>query len=87
MADLRADLMWRSTAYYPQQSQQAVKRHYTVGGRSLDGCPLGSICRSNLETTDSAPNGYPLQRLFPAAGIGAFVYDKRGTGESGGHCK
>lgn len=27
---------------------------------------------------------YSLQRQFPAAGIGAFVYDKRGTGASGG---
>jgi dienelactone hydrolase len=25
-----------------------------------------------------------LQRLFPAEGVGAFVYDKRGTGGSGG---
>jgi len=25
-----------------------------------------------------------LQRIFPAQGIGAFVYDKRGTGRSGG---
>jgi uncharacterized protein len=25
-----------------------------------------------------------LQRLFPAVGIGVFVYDKRGTGKSGG---
>jgi pimeloyl-ACP methyl ester carboxylesterase len=25
-----------------------------------------------------------LQRIFPALGIGAFVYDKRGTGRSGG---
>ncbi len=34
---------------------------------------------------DSALDSYPLQRLFPAAGIGTFVYDKRGTGASGGH--
>jgi len=34
---------------------------------------------------DSALDSYPLQRLFPAGGIGAFVYDKRGTGASGGH--
>ena len=34
---------------------------------------------------DSALDSYPLQRLFPAAGVGAFVYDKRGTGASGGH--
>lgn len=33
---------------------------------------------------DSALDSYPLQRMFPAHGIGAFVYDKRGTGVSGG---
>jgi uncharacterized protein len=33
---------------------------------------------------DSALDTYPLQRMFPAHGIGAFVYDKRGTGVSGG---
>jgi len=33
---------------------------------------------------DSARDDYALQRLFPASGIGAFVYDKRGTGASGG---
>lgn len=27
---------------------------------------------------------YSLQRLFPAEGVGVFVYDKRGTGHSGG---
>lgn len=33
---------------------------------------------------DSARDFYALQRLFPSEGIGAFVYDKRGTGASGG---
>ncbi|HVI58875.1 MAG TPA: prolyl oligopeptidase family serine peptidase [Luteimonas sp.] len=33
----------------------------------------------------SARDFYSLQRLFPAAGIGVFVYDKRGTGASGGN--
>jgi uncharacterized protein len=33
---------------------------------------------------DSARDTYALQRMFPAEGIGAFVYDKRGTGASGG---
>lgn len=33
---------------------------------------------------DSARTNYSLQRLFPSEGIGVFVYDKRGTGESGG---
>jgi pimeloyl-ACP methyl ester carboxylesterase len=32
----------------------------------------------------SARDFYSLQRLFPSAGIGAFVYDKRGTGASSG---
>lgn len=34
--------------------------------------------------TTSARDQYALQRLLPAEGIGAFVYDKRGTGGSGG---
>lgn len=33
---------------------------------------------------DSALDFNALQRMFPAQGIGAFVYDKRGTGMSGG---
>lgn len=33
---------------------------------------------------DSALDFYALQRLFPSEGIAAFVYDKRGTGASGG---
>ncbi len=32
---------------------------------------------------DSARDTNMLQRMLPAAGIGAFVYDKRGTGASG----
>jgi hypothetical protein len=34
---------------------------------------------------DSALTDYFLQRMLPAEGVGAFVYDKRGTGKSGGH--
>jgi uncharacterized protein len=33
---------------------------------------------------DSALDFYSMQRMFPAQGIGVFVYDKRGTGASGG---
>lgn len=33
---------------------------------------------------DSALDSYSLQRMLPALGIAAFVYDKRGTGRSGG---
>ena len=33
---------------------------------------------------DSARDSYALQRLLPAENVGAFVYDKRGTGRSDG---
>ena len=33
---------------------------------------------------DSALTDYFLQRMLPAQGVGVFVYDKRGTGASGG---
>ena len=33
----------------------------------------------------SAREFYPLQRQLPAEGVGVFVYDKRGTGASGGN--
>jgi uncharacterized protein len=33
---------------------------------------------------ESARNAYALQRLLPAENVGAFVYDKRGTGGSDG---
>ena len=33
---------------------------------------------------DSALTSYSLQRMLPAVGVGAFVFDKRGTGVSGG---
>jgi uncharacterized protein len=33
---------------------------------------------------ESARESYSLQRLLPAENVGAFVYDKRGTGGSGG---
>jgi uncharacterized protein len=35
--------------------------------------------------SDASLQTYFLQHLLPAEGVGAFVYDKRGTGRSGGH--
>jgi len=35
--------------------------------------------------TDYSLQTYFLQRMLPAEGVGTFVYDKRGTGSSGGH--
>jgi len=35
--------------------------------------------------SDYSLQTYFLQRMLPAEGVGVFVYDKRGTGRSGGH--
>ena len=39
----------------------------------------------NSALSDSSLQTYFLQHLLPAEGVGVFVYDKRGTGKSGGH--
>ena len=48
------------------------------------GGPVPVVVLVHGSEHDSAVDNYPLQRMFPTAGIGAFVYDKRGTGVSGG---
>jgi dienelactone hydrolase len=44
--------------------------------------PIAVLVTGSEETSALAMS--PLQRLLPAEGIGVFVYDKRGTGSSGG---
>jgi dienelactone hydrolase len=46
--------------------------------------PLTVVVLVHGSEQDSALDSYSLQRMLPAQGIGAFVYDKRGTGKSGG---
>jgi pimeloyl-ACP methyl ester carboxylesterase len=46
--------------------------------------PVPIVVLVHGSENDSALDSYALQRLFPAAGVGAFVYDKRGTGGSAG---
>lgn len=46
--------------------------------------PVAIVVLLQGSERDSARDFDPLQRLLPAAGVGAFVYDKRGTGASGG---
>ncbi|ANH70572.1 hypothetical protein ABE85_14510 [Mitsuaria sp. 7] len=46
--------------------------------------PVPVVVLLHGSESDSAREGNVLQRVFPAEGIGAFVYDKRGTGASGG---
>ncbi|MBB2201720.1 alpha/beta hydrolase family protein [Gluconacetobacter tumulisoli] len=50
--------------------------------KSRDKVPVVVLVHGSEHT--SALDFYSLQRMFPAQGIGAFVYDKRGTGASGG---
>jgi uncharacterized protein len=62
----------------------------TLAGRLLlpkgkDAVPI--VVMVHGADADSALEGsgvFSLQRLFPSAGVGVFVYDKRGTGASGG---
>lgn len=65
---------------------------FESGGTKLVGrlvLPMGSekvpvVVLIHGSEHDSARDFYALQRMFPAQGVGAFVYDKRGTGASGG---
>ena len=50
----------------------------------MDGGRVPIVVLIHGSEHDSARDFYALQRMFPAQGIGAFVYDKRGTGASGG---
>jgi pimeloyl-ACP methyl ester carboxylesterase len=46
--------------------------------------PVPLVVLVHGSESDSALDYYALQRMLPAAGIGVFVYDKRGTGASTG---
>lgn len=46
--------------------------------------PVPIVVLVHGSENSSARDFYSLQRLFPSEGIGVFVYDKRGTGTSGG---
>ena len=64
-----------------------VSRGARLAGRLVlppgDG-PVPIVVLLQGSERDSARRFDPLQRLLPAAGVGAFVYDKRGTGASEG---
>ena len=46
--------------------------------------PVAIVVLVHGAERDSARDSYALQRLLPAENVGAFVYDKRGTGRSAG---
>jgi len=62
---------------------------FESGGMRLSGFSSCRKARGKRRSScwcehDSVLDSYVLQRMFPAQGIGAFVFDKRGTGASGG---
>jgi len=62
-------------------------RDVSLAGRLVlpkGGGPVPIVILVHGSENDSALDSYALQRLLPAAGVGAFVYDKRGTGGSSG---
>jgi len=64
-----------------------MSRGVTLAGRLI--LPKGTgkvpvVVLVHGSEPDSALTYYYLQRMLPAEGVGAFVYDKRGTGISGG---
>jgi pimeloyl-ACP methyl ester carboxylesterase len=67
--------------------------HFTSGGAELTGRLVLPAGRDRVPIvvivhgSESTPGTqlYALQRLLPAQGVGAFVYDKRGTGTSRGN--
>ena len=69
-----------------------TETRFDVGGATLAGRlilprgnkPVPIVVLVHGAERMSALDRYALQRMFPAAGIGAFVYDKRGTGGSTG---
>lgn len=64
------------------QSQGADLAGRLVMPKGLGPVPIVVLVHGSEQF--SARDFYELQRMFPSAGIGAFVYDKRGTGASGG---
>jgi hypothetical protein len=69
-----------------------VEVRFTSDGTTLAGrlvmpegnAPVPVVVLLQGSEHDSALSFDSMQRRFPAAGVGAFIYDKRGTGASGG---
>lgn len=69
-----------------------VERRFPSGGAQLAGRLVLPIGRGAVPVVvlvhgsegSSALRNFALQRMLPAQGIGVFVYDKRGTGDSKG---
>jgi uncharacterized protein len=69
------------------QDARFISHGVTLVGRLVlpkgDGKVPVMVAGHGSERTSGLINGF-RQRLYPAAGVGVFVFDKRGTGQSGG---
>ena len=70
----------RQTTFTSHGTTLAGRLVMPVGGQQV---PIAVLLHGS--EPDSALTSYFLQRMLPGEGVGAFVYDKRGTGKSGGH--
>jgi uncharacterized protein len=75
----RIDFNVRETAFHSRGTALAGRLVMPLGSSKV---PVVVLVHGSEQ--DSALNTFFLQRLLPAYGVGAFVYDKRGTGRSAG---
>jgi dienelactone hydrolase len=75
----RIEFKVRETTFASRGTALAGRLVLPLGGSKV---PVVVLVHGSEQ--DSALNSFFLQRLLPAYGVGAFVYDKRGTGRSAG---
>lgn len=85
--ELRVDALTGRRIAFAVHDTRFRGRGVELAGRLVlpegdDRVPIAVLVHGSERT--SAREFYALQRLLPAVGIGAFVYDKRGTGGSSG---
>jgi uncharacterized protein len=81
----RVSLDVRETTFTSHGTVLAGRLVMPMGAQQVPLVVLLHGSEPNSALSDSSLQTYFLQHLLPAEGVGAFVYDKRGTGKSGGH--
>jgi pimeloyl-ACP methyl ester carboxylesterase len=90
--DCEHDVLHFGDVRAPRLTLDVTESHFESDGVSLAGRLVLPAGRKRVaiailvhgSESDSAREFHAMQRLLPARGVGVFVYDKRGTGESGG---
>mgnify|MGYP001549475984 CR=1 FL=1 len=76
----RIDFQVTETSFVGRDGTKLLGRLVLPKGKG----PVPIVVLVHGAERDSARDFYSLQRMLPAEGVGAFVYDKRGTGASAG---